>query len=89
MCIHFDSHTRGRDEAASIHIYLLIIREDNMELSDSGRQQKPASSRMLDDGITSGSKEMVGGSAVATSSSRDIMRRLLRADLILTGHVLQ
>ena len=54
-----------------------------MELSNSGRQQQPASSRMLDDGITSGSKEMVGGSAVATLSSREIVRRLMRADLDL------
>ena len=63
------------------YISLLIIREDHLEMSDSGTQPKAASGRMLDDGSSSEGKEMGNGNGMIASNSKDLLRRLMRASV--------
>jgi hypothetical protein len=48
-------------------------------MSNPERRQKAASGRMLDDGTTSGRKEMGDKSGMITSNSKDILRKFLHA----------
>ena len=50
-------------------------------MSHSGRQPKTASDRLLDDGSISEREELGNGTELVSSSSRDIVRRLLRAGM--------
>jgi hypothetical protein len=52
-----------------------------MEMSNSGRKPKVASSRLLNDGSMSAKKEMGEGAGIAALSSRNLLRRYLHADL--------